>query len=255
MYLRVIAAVFAIIILLSGMVGCKTSDKNGDSAEWAPQGTADAPDMPAPEPPPQAEFVIDNPITFGNTDVLILVNKENKLPDDYELVLMSDGAKYAEVLHDDFLAMRKAARAESVLLIIRDAYRTHEEQERIFAEMGERFAAPAGYSEHQTGLAIDFSYENMPEENTKSWEWLSKNAYVYGFILRYPDGKEHITGYAYEPWHYRYVGVEAAAEIYARGICLEEYLGEPIHSDSSTAANDWNIQAAPGSRVLPPVDQ
>ncbi|MBR2020091.1 MAG: M15 family metallopeptidase [Clostridia bacterium] len=91
------------------------------------------------------------------------------------------------------------------------------------------YSAEPGKSEHQTGLCIDFvtSTAGLTEafENTEAFAWLSENAYKFGFILRYPKGKEGVTGYTYEPWHYRFVGREAATDIYYRGLTLEEYLG------------------------------
>ena len=93
------------------------------------------------------------------------------------------------------------------------------------------YSAPPGASEHQTGLCIDFTTEslsgalNTEFENTDAFAWLSQNAYKFGFILRYPQGKEGITGYTYEPWHYRFVGREAATDIYYTGLTLEEYRG------------------------------
>lgn len=91
------------------------------------------------------------------------------------------------------------------------------------------YSARPGESEHQTGLCLDFMTTNMSDldesfENTSAFRWLSKNAHLYGFILRYPENKVDLTGYKYEPWHYRFVGREAAMEIYAEDICLEEYL-------------------------------
>ena len=86
-------------------------------------------------------------------------------------------------------------------------------------------SAKPGYSEHQTGLAVDVMGSNNDYnkfEYTKEFEWMKSNAHLYGFILRYPKGKEHITGYKYEPWHYRYVG-DIASTIYNRNITLEEY--------------------------------
>ena len=91
------------------------------------------------------------------------------------------------------------------------------------------YSAEPGKSEHQTGLCIDFvtSTAGLTEafENTEAFAWLSENAYKFGFILRYPKGKEGITGYTYEPWHYRFVGREAATDIYFGNLTLEEYLG------------------------------
>ena len=90
---------------------------------------------------------------------------------------------------------------------------------------------PPGYSEHETGLAVDivsFGYQVLDgkQENTNENKWLRENCSKYGFILRYPKEKEEITGISYEPWHFRFVGKEAAEEITRQGITLEEYLGE-----------------------------
>lgn len=81
-----------------------------------------------------------------------------------------------------------------------------------------------GTSEHQLGIAVDINADKAHSSNQEVYVWLADNAYKYGFILRYPLGKEKITGTAYEAWHYRYVGKEAAEEIYSKQICLEEYL-------------------------------
>lgn len=92
------------------------------------------------------------------------------------------------------------------------------------------YSAAPGTSEHQSGLCLDFTTEGMQGalnanfEDEKAFEWLSKNAYKFGFIMRYSKDKESITGYTYEPWHYRFVGREAATDIYFSGVCLEEYL-------------------------------
>ena len=80
-----------------------------------------------------------------------------------------------------------------------------------------------GTSEHQLGIAVDINADKSKSSNDEVYTWLAANAHNYGFILRYPQGKQEITGTSYEPWHYRYVGVDAAREIYERGICLEEY--------------------------------
>lgn len=93
------------------------------------------------------------------------------------------------------------------------------------AENADRYSARPGHSEHQTGLAFDINYADDRFKGTPEASWLAENAYKYGFILRYPEGKEPITGYMFEPWHYRYVGVENAAKIYASGLTLEEYFG------------------------------
>jgi len=156
---------------------------------------------------------------------LILVNKNHKLPDDYKPDLTTEGAKYDKVLSDGLSEMRAAAKKENIYLMIGSAYRTAAEQEQLFNELGSSVAAQPGYSEHQTGLAIDFSYSGLSDEETnRMWNWLADNAYKYGFILRYPKDKENITGFPYEPWHFRYVGKQAAKAIYGKGLVLEEYL-------------------------------
>ena len=87
------------------------------------------------------------------------------------------------------------------------------------------YSARAGSSEHQTGLAVDINTASSRAnfQNTKEYKWLINNSYKYGFIERYPKGKTNITGYKYEPWHYRYVGIEAASIIHEKGITFEEY--------------------------------
>ena len=90
------------------------------------------------------------------------------------------------------------------------------------------WVALPGTSEHQLGIAVDINADKSKCSNEDVYGWLAENAYKYGFVLRYPPGKQKITGTSYEPWHYRYVGEEAAKEIYERGICLEEYFKQMI---------------------------
>jgi D-alanyl-D-alanine carboxypeptidase len=145
-------------------------------------------------------------------------------------------AQVANVLVNDLKDMRDAAASDGVSLYIISAYRSTTEQEQVFretvddyvgqgysAEIAEYLAARPGYSEHETGLAVDFSGGDAQNE---MWAWLAANAHNYGFILRYPEGKRQITGYQAEAWHYRYVGKEYAKAIYAQGVTLEEYLGK-----------------------------
>lgn len=94
-------------------------------------------------------------------------------------------------------------------------------------EKADTYSARAGYSEHQTGLAIDVNTVDMTFDNTDESNWLSNNCYKYGFVIRYPKDKESITGYMYEPWHIRYVGKDLASKLYNNGnpITFEEYYG------------------------------
>lgn len=179
----------------------------------------------------------------------ILVNKTHPLPQDYEPGdLVPVNIPFAHVGDDSRNYMRRPA-AEALEIMFRDAeaaglhpigvsgYRSYERQKNIYtsnlAVKGEMhtslYSAKPGQSEHQTGLAMDISSPSVQSalttdvENTPEGKWLGENAAAYGFILRYPAGKEHITGYAYEPWHFRYVGKNLAAYLKKEGLTLEEY--------------------------------
>ncbi|GHU71066.1 hypothetical protein FACS1894184_17370 [Clostridia bacterium] len=109
--------------------------------------------------------------------------------------------------------------------ILMDGYRTEEKQRELYSKCTDGTAAIPGASEHQTGLAFDVTaHSNSGRfETTEQYRWLSAHCWDFGFILRYPEGKESITGIPYEPWHYRYVGVEIAREIHQNSWTLEEY--------------------------------
>ncbi len=173
---------------------------------------------------------------------LIVVNKWNELPEDYsvELTELSNGQKVDSRIYPYLQEMFDAARAEGVYPVVREGYRTEDEQQEILDDKiqtyinqgysqsraertAKEWVALPGTSEHQLGIAVDINADKSMCSNEVVYAWLAENAYKYGFILRYPSGKQEITGTSYEPWHYRYVGVEVAQEIYERGICLEEY--------------------------------
>ena len=133
-----------------------------------------------------------------------------------------------------FTKMKKDAEAEGITLTVVSGYRSYERQTTLYNNYVARdgkanadtYSARPGHSEHQTGLAADLNLVDTSFENTKAGKWLAQNCYKYGFILRYPKGKEAITGYIYEPWHFRFIGDEAK-NLYNNGnwISLEEYLG------------------------------
>lgn len=179
---------------------------------------------------------------------LLLVNPWTPLPQDFsvELAELKNGRCVDERIYQDLQDMLADARAEGLSPVICSAYRTNAQQQMLYGNKIKRLelegysqeeaqqkagtvVAVPGTSEHETGLALDIvaeSYQVLTEdqENTAEQQWLMKNAHRYGFILRYPKGKSEITGICYEPWHYRYVGQEAAKVIYEEGLCLEEYL-------------------------------
>ncbi len=186
------------------------------------------------------------------TDYLVLVNKENKLPDDWEKNLVTVTVKNSlgndveveKEAYDHYLELKKALESEGVYVDLDNARRSVSEQQEIWddfmVEYGEvytkRYVAVPGYSEHQTGLALDlyliidgvdvYLNEEMVEY-PEVWAKIHAKLADYGFILRYLEGKEAITGYGHEQWHIRYVGsVEIANEIAEKGITLEEYLNK-----------------------------
>ena len=138
------------------------------------------------------------------------------------------------VARKQFEKLAKDASIEGYNIIAVSAYRSYDYQEKLYNNyvllkgkyMADVASARSGHSEHQTGLAVDVSditldYDNF--EKTKEFTWMKNNAYKYGFILRYPKAKFHITGFKYEPWHYRYVGNVVAQIIHSKNITLEEY--------------------------------
>ncbi len=179
---------------------------------------------------------------------LILVNADNKLPNEYSInfATLENGLFADSRCYPDLQQMLDDCRAEGLNPIVCSAYRSQEKQENLFEnqvekqkkagfsdkqaeiEAGKLVAVP-GTSEHQTGLAfdiVDSAYQILDEEQEKTavQQWLLKNSWKYGFILRYPTDKSNITKISYEPWHYRYVGKENAKFIYDNNLCLEEYL-------------------------------
>lgn len=185
---------------------------------------------------------VTHKITVSEEWNLIVVNAWNELPEDYsvELTELSNGQKVDSRIYPYLQEMFDAAREEGVYPVVREGYRTAEEQQEILEDRiqtyinqgysrsraertAKEWVALPGTSEHQLGIAVDINADKSKCSNEEVYEWLAENAYKYGFILRYPPGKQEITGTSYEPWHYRYVGEEAALEIYERGICLEEY--------------------------------
>jgi len=192
----------------------------------------------------------DSPLTSLSPDdwQLVLVNKQHPVPDDYTFTLGTiKGKMKCDVrIIDDLTEMMKAARADGINLMVCSPYRDYNRQTVLFnrkidsyMEKGHSYleayklasmtVTVPGASEHQIGLALDIissSYYSLDEGfgETKAGLWLKEHCDEYGFILRYPLGKEYITGIQYEPWHFRYVGKVAAQNIMERDITLEEFL-------------------------------
>lgn len=180
---------------------------------------------------------------------LLLVNGDHPLPEDFqvpEFTQLVGGHSIDKRAYPALQRMMDACRAAGLQPTICSSYRTWEKQEELFEkkvlsclstaasreeaeEQAAVWVARPGTSEHQAGLAVDIvdkSYQLLDEgqEDTAVQKWLMEHCAEYGFILRYPTEKSALTGVGYEPWHYRYVGEEAAGEIMSQGLCLEEYL-------------------------------
>ena len=173
----------------------------------------------------------------------VLVNKYNYLDKDYvpknlekiSTVYALSNMKLVENAKEAYEEMAKDASKSKLKLVILSSYRSYDYQVDLYnryakkdgKEKADTYSGRPGFSEHQTGLAFDIyngktTYTKF--ESTKEFDWMQENAYKYGFILRFPKGKELETGYQYESWHYRYVGKDIAKEIYDKDICFEEYM-------------------------------
>ena len=183
------------------------------------------------------DFYTDVKIVEDPDDPFVLVNKYFEVPQDYEpsdLVSVGNGQKMRSEAAEHVNKLLKDINADGLYLQAQSGFRSIDLQTRLYNNYVSRdgvaeadtYSARPGSSEHHTGLAIDLSHDGTLEEtfeNTKQFEWLEKNAHKYGLILRYPKDKVYMTGYMYEPWHYRYVGVEVATLIKNEGITYEEY--------------------------------
>ncbi|AKN31719.1 D-alanyl-D-alanine carboxypeptidase [Clostridium carboxidivorans P7] len=198
-----------------------------------------------------------NNLAYGSDkktgDVLILVNRDNRLSsNDIPKNLTVPNVNFAfNTSHEEKMMQGEAARAlenlfayagkQDINLYGNSGYRSYKSQKQIYNErvkkvgkqQADEYVAQPGASEHQTGLAMDVTNKDGAQGRlmvdfgqTREGKWLKANAYRFGFIMRYPKEKEAVTGYNYESWHIRYVGVKAAKEIFDKNLVLEEYLGE-----------------------------
>lgn len=174
---------------------------------------------------------------------LLLVNKEYPVPktgdnmSNIKLIGMKELSNRfsladSSVHLTEFMAQRLAAMFEAAdedgisHFRINSGYRSEKEQSQLFKQMGDQYAMPAGFSEHNLGLSVDIGSSLMEMNKAPEGDWLQKNAWQYGFILRYPKNKTDITGIRYEPWHFRYVGLPHSAIMKQKNMVLEEYLDD-----------------------------
>lgn len=188
-----------------------------------------------------------NVLTAGN----FLVNRSNRLEKNYvPQSLRIPNVKFASFADPNVKKMDTsaasaleslfdAAKKDGITLLAVSGYRDYSYQEMLYDRKAsavgkteaDKYVAQPGASEHQTGLAMDVGSNECATleqsfDKTQAYKWIESNCYKYGFIIRYPKGKENITGYNYEPWHIRYVGISPASEIFQRHITLEEYLSK-----------------------------
>ena len=229
-----------IAILLFAILG--GGNKNPSSV---PSSSSSAPvaATPTPEPTPQLEAIP------RDEWYMRLVNRDNVMSkEEVDAVETTnvDGVPVDSRVADAFQQLLDAGDAAGVNLTLVAGYRSYDRQQASY-DGGVSNAAP-GATEHNLGLSADImsdseqSYDTAAFEATPEYQWLQENAANYGFILRYPSGKESVTGFDYEPWHYRYVGVDQAQKIKASGLTLEEYLAQPnptgIPGEADTASSD-----------------
>lgn len=181
---------------------------------------------------------------------LILVNKYNYLTEDYipenlepiDIAYARSGMQLVREAKEAFETLSEDAKKEGKNIIAMSSYRSYDYQVNLYdnyvatdgKEAADTYSARAGYSEHQTGLAVDVYNKVLPYtsfEETEEFNWMQENAYKYGFILRFPKDKVNITGYQYESWHYRYVGKEAAKYIHNHDLTLEEYYVKKVEKN------------------------
>ena len=213
------------------------------------------PSQPKPEPTAPTENTTepkaDTPLDLDKSQWnLLLVNPWTPIPEGFavERTTLKNGHSIDKRAYPDLQAMMDDARAAGLSPVICSSFRTMDKQQSLFdkqvnkylargysqseaEEEAAKWVAIPGTSEHQTALAVDIvslSYQLLDEkqETTAEQKWLMENCYRYGFVLRYPKDKTEVTGIGYEPWHYRYVGKEAAKAIWEQAICLEEYLAQ-----------------------------
>ena len=247
--IELIAASF--LILLSAVL----FNQDGGSILKEPVESWEIPEPVSSQPEPKPSSQPESQPTSGWSQLsdwrLVLANENHPLEaewiDSVQTKALPNGLRVDERIYDPLTAMLDDAEALGYHLIVCSAYRSYDKQVELFENRVQRYRN-AGYSqedaynkgktsvslpgcsEHHTGLAVDIvaqRYQNLDDGmfDLPEIQWLYAHCQEYGFIVRYPDGKSEITGIIHEPWHYRYVGVEAATEIMDRGICLEEYLG------------------------------
>lgn len=233
----------------AGYVGLKQATKQSAQSTKNANNKQNPQESPIPSTKPTAtvpEYNIDTP-----DSVTVVVNKQRPLPLDYKAADLftppvslrqagsNENMQVRQIMETDLVALFEAAEAAGLQLAIGSAYRSAATQKSLYngyvASSGQVYAdltsARPGFSEHQTGLSIDFirtdgtCFIEKCFTDTAEGAWLAANAHRFGFVLRYPLNKTDITGYDFEPWHFRYLGVEPATAIFEQALTVEEFFG------------------------------
>lgn len=253
-------SVIGVSILAFGLAACSDKNNNDEISEDQniPQETIkDEPvsdDSEADEVDGPSENHENEEKDDEDQTITALVNKQYSLDDNYapdDLVTVEvptvlenpEVNQLRGVAAEALKSMFDKAKESGIYLHARSGYRSYETQVQLFqnyseqhgVEAANRYSAKPGQSEHQTGLVMDVTSESVGYQLTEDFgeteegKWVREHAHEFGFIVRYPEGAEDITGYIYEPWHLRYLGVDMATRVYESGLTYEEYLEEEGH--------------------------
>lgn len=244
-FLAVLAAVLAFILISGKKKDSSSPDGSAAISTSSAQTQTDTPsDSPiSSETPGSSAPETDVPSPVQDDDwKLILVNADHPLPEDFTVTLkeLRYGHQVDERIYPELQQMFDDARAAGIFPLINESFRTRDRQQEIMdkyiagyeaegmshedaVNKAHQIVAIPGTSEHELGLALDIIAE-YDSDSSATWSWLKENCWRYGFILRYPADKVDITGISFEPWHFRYVGTQAAKDIMEQGLCLEEYI-------------------------------
>ena len=238
------------------------NDKTGAGTESARLETGDesiasavTPELtPTPTPDPYA----DKPDIDINSWEYILANPWNSIEDYYPDVVQIEDIEVDYRIYDAMEAFVSDCRAAGNTVYLSSGYRSYDLQKYLFEKKCEEYdeetaatiVARPGTSEHQTGLAADiteeyYEYKNASLEETAMYQWMEAHCQDYGFIVRFPNGKEDITGIIYEPWHFRYVGVEAATYIMEHNLTLEEFVA--LYKDNAADISEPDVTGETGN--------
>jgi D-alanyl-D-alanine carboxypeptidase len=231
----------------SANVTVEDSQLVDDTAEDTQPVETEAEETEAVTEDEQLNHVVEEVDGCTYIDGILIINKSYSVSPDYQGYNGGyDSTKptppqglFPEVI-ESFNQMQEDASAEGLDIYIASGYRSYYYQQNVYnnycqtdpSEVVDTYSARAGYSEHQSGYAFDLNSIDDSFADTAEGQWVAENCYKYGFIVRFPEGKEDITGYQYESWHLRYVGVDVATYIYENNLCLEEYLGvDSVYAD------------------------